>query len=256
MPPLRKRPRISARSKYSLYRSRVARTRAVTRLRRRRTSGLRIGVSTAGYRFSRWLVNQTSGNMNITGGLYDTGTSVLSVNANVTEVDVGQVFTLDSLPNVSEFTTLFDQYRITRVIIQLKLQAPPESIYAPVVGPVGNFGNFYPTVWWVTDKDDNTQYTLAQIKEVQGVRHRVLHPNRELTMSFSPSILAQMYRTSLTTGYAPKRSSFIDIAQPNVPHYSNKFVVDLEGLTSNADLVNKIRIKMNVKLMFACRGVR
>lgn len=192
----------------------------------------------------------------MTGGLYDVGTSVLSINNSVTEMDVGQFFTLDSLPNVSEFSNLFDQYRIARVIIQLKLVAPPESIYYPAAGNTGNFGNFYPTVWWVTDKDDSGQYTLAQIKEVQGVKHRVLFPNRELTMSFTPTVLNQMYRTSLTTGYAPKRATYIDIAQPNVPHYSNKFVVDLEGITSAASLTEKIKIKMNIRYLFSCRGVR
>jgi len=225
------------------------------RVSKRRYKVTRGGIS-ARYTFSRWLVSQKAANITVTGGTYTTSTSVLSCGASVSEIDVGQQFTLDSLPNVAEFNNLFDQYRIKKIEITLKLINVPENSGGPLTNNA-NYGNFYPTIWWVNDKDDAAPYTLAQIKEVQGVKHRVLFPNRELKMSVTPTMLTQMYRTAVTTGYSPKRASYCDIAQMDTAHYANKFVVDLEGFNTAILPANLLpQIKVNYRMMFECKGVR
>lgn len=238
--------------------TRGARRRITTFRKRVSTRRLRVsrsGTISRAYTFSRWLVQQNIANIAVSGGTYTGSSSILSCGASVTEVAVGQHYTLDSLPNSSEFTTLFDQYKITKVICQIKLLNVPENPYAAMSNNA-NYGNFYPTIWWVTDKDDSGPYTLAQIKEVHGVRHRVLRPNVELNMSCNPSILGQLYRTSVTTGYKPQKG-FIDIGQPNVPHYANKFVIDLEGLNTGVlDPTFLPRFKLNYRVFFQCKGVR
>lgn len=237
---------VSSRPRSRSFRKRVSRMR--TRVSRR----MRVSRN---YTFSRWLIQQNVVNMAVVGGTYTGASSILSCGASVTEVNVGQNYTLDSLPNVSEFTTLFDQYKIRKVICQIKMLNVPENTYAAMSNNA-NYGNFYPTIWWVNDKDDSGPYTLAQIKEVQGVRHRVLRPNSELNMVCSPSILGQLYRTSITTGYKPQKG-WIDIGQTNVPHYANKFVIDLEGLnTSVLDPLFLPRFKINYRMFFECKGVR
>lgn len=217
---------------------------------------IRRGVVTANYSFSRYLVNQPAANIAVTGGSYNTTTSVLTCGSNVTEIDVGQNFTIGSVPNVSEFSTLFDQYKIRRVVITMKLLNVPENSAAPMLN-YANYGNFYPTIWWVNDYDDSGPVTLAAIKEFHGVKHRVLFPNRELKMSVAPTVLTQMFRTTLTTGYAPKKATWLDIAATDIPHYANKFVVDLEGMnTAVLDPLQLPRIKINYQVFFQCKGVR
>lgn len=225
------------------------------RVSKRSTRVLRRGRISRSYTFSRWLIQQNIANIAVSGGTYTGSSSILSCGASVTEVAVGQNYTLDSLPNVSEFTTLFDQYKIRKVICQIKMLNVPENQYAAMSNNA-NYGNFYPTIWWVNDKDDSSPYTLAQIKEVQGVRHRVIRPNTEINMSCNPTILGQLYRTSVTTGYKPQKG-YIDIGQTNVPHFANKFVIDLEGLnTSVLDPTFLPRFKLNYRVFFECKGVR
>jgi len=67
-------------------------------------------------------------------------------------------------------------------------------------------------------------------------------------------MLTQMYRTALTTGYAPKRSTWIDMAQTDVPHYALKGVIDFENFNppTGADYT----FQCNIKYYFQCRNTR
>lgn len=230
----------------SKKRSRLPRGRTGKRSFRRK--GRRMEV---GYSFSRWITS--IGQMNVTNCTYDLGTSVITATAAQSTSSFSATFSLDDLPNRAEFSNLFDSYMITGVKFQIKLVDNPDSNSSTNGITQSMQNNWYPTIWYVADDDDHNAMTLAQIKEFQGVRHRVLKPNQELNVFIRPKTLTQLYRSSLTSGYATSKSrSWIDMAQPDVPYYALKFVVDFEGLTP----VQSFRFKINARYFFKCKHVR
>jgi len=243
--------------------TRVSRPRKTYRSLRKRYTKRRMvrtkrGRVSPSYKFHRWVTALTSG-VNVTNCTYDTAVSVIGANASVSTSSFSFSFALSDIPSLGEFTNLFDSYMITGVMLQLKLVSNPDGAYplnATTSSVTVNNANWFPTVWYVPDHDDNSTLTLAQIKEFEKARHKVLYPNRETNIMLRPTTLQQLYRSSTTTGYANNmRRSWLDMAQTDIPHYGCKFVVDFEGQDLQAT-ANQFRIKVNAKFYFRCKSVR
>lgn len=224
------------------------------RVARRKYARTKRGRVSPNYSFHRWITSVAG--INVTTCSYDIGSSVLSATAANTTSAFSILFKLSDLPNVTEFTTLFDSYMITGVMMQIKMISNPYSAY-PVNGSSSsatiNSNNFFPTIWYVADHDDNTTLSLAQIKEYDKVRHKVLRPNQETNIMLRPTTLQQLYRSSVTTGYAEnRRRQWLDIGATDIPHYGIKSVIDFEGLTP----VGSFEFKINFKYYFKCKNVR
>jgi len=210
------------------------------------------------YSFHRWFTAFPGGNLNVTDCTYNTSTSIIKTNVGVSSCTMGIYFTLNDIPNVSEFTTLFDQYMITGVMLQIKMVPVPDATYMPVSAGTSNYANFYPTLWYAPDHDDNANVTLAGLKEFEKVRHKVIHPNREINIMLRPTTLQQLYRSSTTTGYACNyKRSWLDIAQADIPHYGVKLAFDMEGMTTSSTFADaQFMFKVNAKYYFKCKNVR
>ena len=210
-----------------------------------------------GYLFHRYAVGIPAANINTSSCTYTTGTSVVSINSSVSEAQMAMYFTIGDLNNVTEFTNLFDQYMINMVIVTLKLVGVPEATSPPNTN-TANYGNYYPTVWYSPDYDDNSATTITQLKEYQFAKHKVLRPNQELKIIIRPRTAQQLYRTSVTTGYAVNfKKQWVDCAMTDVPHYGLKMAFDLEGITSAiVDVTQRPQIKVNAKYYLACRNAR
>lgn len=163
------------------------------------------------------------------------------------------------LISATEFSNLFDQYRITKVTYSIQMTTNPNSIQ--VTNASGNGindtriqnTNWYPKVWYVVDHDGGTTETISTIKERQGVRCRILQPNREIRVSFRPKCRTLTYSTSSATGYAPKNIK-IDMTDTNVEHYGLQVVFDSNGLDPSDTY--PFRFTVERKVYFTCYGVR
>lgn len=219
--------------------------------------------------FHRWAVNipayssvtQASGlNYNSAQCNYNASTSVLSflgTAGTYTEWQCSLCFALSDLANIAEYQSLFDQYRLNAVLIQFKLVNVPENNQLPN-GNVANYGNFYPTIWFAPDQDDNSFISVAALKEYEKVKHKVLRPNKELSFLLRPRPLLQQYGTATSTSYAlQRRAPWVDIAtgaSSQTPHYGCKFAIDFEGIS--LAIQQGFQIKMNAKYYFQCKNVR
>lgn len=158
----------------------------------------------------------------------------------------------------TEFSALFDQYRITKVTYTIQMVNNPNSAAYTNAAPYVNNANptlvnWYPKVWYVVDYDGGSTETIATIKERQGVRCRILQPNKELRISFRPKCRTLTYSTSSSTGYAPKNIK-IDFTDTNVEHYGLQVVFDSNGVDPNDDYPFKFIVER--KVYFTCYGVR
>jgi len=179
-----------------------------------------------------------------------------AINANVTDLEYGkgEAFTFDGIKGYTEFSALYDRYRITCVQMELTLVNNPDS-FLYTEGPVNNqnLTNWFPKFWYVKDYDDNTAPTLAQLRERSNVKNFVLRPNKTYKVKIRPAILNQTYRTVASTGYSPHWKQWIDMQNTDVPHYGFKWLIDTQGLNPNNDYPFKIRIEY--KYFFTCKDV-
>jgi len=148
-------------------------------------------------------------------------------------------FALSDVPNYTEFTNLFDEYRISKVILTFVPQCMTTTS-----NPI------YTTSWliYVVDKDDAstpTSYTSLQ----EYPKHKVLSANRRFYVSFRPRFSTEVYASPATTGYG-SRTGWLDCSNAGIPHYGFKLAMGLSG-TAGA-----FSYAVFAKYVIDCHGVR
>lgn len=172
-----------------------------------------------------------------------------------TEQPLSFEFKLSDLYSYSEFTSLFDKYRLDRAVVYIQMINNPNSIAYTNVSSTGtgNVGvNWYPKMWYISDHDDSNTTTIAAIKERVGVRCCVMKPNVIKKISVKPACAVQLYKTATAAGYGPRYGQFIDMANSDVPHYGLKCVFDPLGL----DPIQTFNFRYEWKLYFTCKDVQ
>lgn len=181
------------------------------------------------------------------------------------EYDGAYVATFDAIKAYSEFTALYDRYKITKVQLQISLVTNPNSANPTNIqagnNPTGawtattyfnNPTNWYPKFWYIRDYDDSSAISLSVMRERAKVKCFIMQPNKMYKINMKPAILNQTYRTEATTGYSPHWNQWIDMQQTNVPHYGLKYVIDTQGQTPH-DYPFKVR--MEYRYFFTCKDV-
>lgn len=135
----------------------------------------------------------------------------------VTPTEFQYTFRLSDLPGVSEFTALFDQYRIKGVRITFY---PPVNVSFSSTGQAPlPIGEFYTAI----DYDDGTVPTgLDDLQQYQTLRRTYF--NRPHTRYLRPlAIQSGVYQTGVSTGFRSLPSStWFDCGYPDVSYYGIK----------------------------------
>jgi len=152
-------------------------------------------------------------------------------------------FQLSDLPNVSEFTNLFDMYMIQKVEIRMKLQLDP--------GAATSATAFFPELYICNDYDDSTvPVTTDEIRQHQKTKQIVIRPNQWYSHFIKPAVSPLIYNpnNASSIGYGSKWNTWLDCADVTIPHYGVKYVLETLG-TGNS-------IKVDLKYHIALKGVR
>lgn len=265
-------PKRSRSSSVSTRRYRRRFTRA--NVRRSRTSYRRSRRSKTGlggtHGFTRWGVPSPYSSVTAQGSLnfdsnqiiYTDGTMNVAPIAPATDAcPFSMQFTLSDIAGAAEFAALYDRYRINGVKISIKMISVPEANKVPRTGNVENVHQtFYPTLWYCYDYDDVNLTTLDGIRQYKSARHRVLRPNKELSIFIRPKVLSQVFNSNTISGYRISQPGWIDMGNNALPHYGLKFMIDFEGIdlpirtTVGAEVGYQFRI--NTKYYFQCKDVR
>jgi len=138
----------------------------------------------------------------------------------------GTAFALNLLPNYTEFTALFDAYRIMRIDGLFIYDANS----AGVSSQVGYSPSYLPNLLLVNDFDDGNALTAVTDYE-QYESFRVVRLDQQHRITFIPQIAVGAYGGAVFTNYARQRGIWLDAASPAVEHYGIKFGVDgsMEG---------------------------
>jgi hypothetical protein len=142
------------------------------------------------------------------------GTIIPSVTV---ETDGAYAFSLGSLPDYTEFTALFDTYRITSV----RLCFYPLFLDTSATVP-------YPPIHTVIDYDDNNTLAITILNEYDSLQ--VVQIGQFFERTLTPRIASAAYGAGAFTSYMqPKAKTWIDCASPNVTHYGLKYAIGIAG---------------------------
>lgn len=137
-----------------------------------------------------------------------------NLSALTTEVDTAFSFQLSDLPSYTEFTALFDQYRIVGV----DMHFIPHQNTCPVTSANATTTN----ILIAPDYDDATAVNLAALLQKAGLK--IYNFNKEFHFFLKPMIAAAAYSGTFTS-YLSMEPQWIDVASPSVVHYGVKTVM-------------------------------
>jgi len=174
----------------------------------------------APYRFVRH--GETITVKNVSGPVFDNTTIVTAGSAvddfNSIQFGWGQFFALSQVSNYTEFTRLFDQYRIDKIVLNFKFQANAVD----VTQRGGAKGGILPILYYTQDLDDGTApASQDDLLQYQQCKSRILNGNDAFSMVIKPGVSRQVYQGA-TSGYEMARSPKIDNGYPDVQHYGIK----------------------------------
>lgn len=135
--------------------------------------------------------------------------------------------------NASDFTALFDLYRIRKVQWTITITCDT-STWAGGTGQLVTAANIItqPTIFWYVDVDDAQAPSSSSIRERMGVKMKQLTIGKPVKFSWSPRAEALTYNQGGTvTGAAVgSRNTWFDTNNMSLPHFA------LKGMIANMDL--------------------
>lgn len=172
-------------------------------------------------------------------------------------------FQLADFKDYDEWSTMFEKYRISKVVYELRYDSlgpkGPQYNYTGT-GAVGTYGrDIIPGFGWVTDHDDaSTPIGLDEMRQYPGWKETTLREGKKISMVVRPAVLGQLYEGAVTTGYTEKYRTWVDCNDTQVPHYGLKFVIFNLSAGSSAPLQPSLigRLHIRCKAYVAFKGIK
>lgn len=158
--------------------------------------------------------------------------------SNTSDVAFSFIPNLAQLPSSTDFTAMFDQYKISGVAIKI---IPRFNVLAATA-------NGSSQILTCVDYDANGPSTLSAIQQYQSMK---LTRGTSIHRRYiKPAILVQAYQGVTSTGYLPKWNTWIDANDNAVPHYG------LYGVVPAAAGGSQITYDLEATFYVQCKYVR
>lgn len=130
-------------------------------------------------------------------------------------------YALQYLTSYSEFTALFDQYRIVRV----------ETTFMPTITEISALGTFVNSyLLTAIDYDDSNTYTTVN-DALQVATASITPLTKQVVRGFTPRCAIAAYSGTFTSYAQAPTMQWVDCASPGVQHYGLKTAIPLTGST-------------------------
>lgn len=156
----------------------------------------------------------------------------------------GSVFQLNNVQGFAELKSLFDNYRITRVLYRWVMTRDPSASTAP-----SGLNGQYPRINWVHDFNDSTPISRNQMMQHAGIREFWFTENKQASRWYSlkPSSLSLKYENATQTGYTPKWREWFDTVDDAASHY---------GIKAYWDQLNTgVKVFLEAKICMEFKGI-
>lgn len=151
----------------------------------------------------------------------------------------GCTFRLSQVSSPLDFTTLYDQYKITGVKVTFMYQ----------ISEAGTTGaGVLPTILYSTDDTDATPPTYSALRQKQSVKQRILTANRPFSIFLRPKRAAALLNSTFTTNSIVNSSGYIDTASSTADHFGLKF--SLNNLYGTTAVAAQLEMKLTYYLSF------
>lgn len=161
-------------------------------------------------------------------------------------------FQLSDVPNHTEFTNLFDQFKITGIKYRWVVTRNPDYGGGLVSGvPNASYTGSYPRIMWVHDFDSTSvPANFAELQQYPNMKEIYLNDSKPVTRWYylKPARLAVEYETAVLSAYRPTWKGFIDCASDATQHYGLRYYMD--GLAAN------VQVRLECWYMMAFKNVR
>ena len=146
-------------------------------------------------------------------------------------------FQLSDIPQVSSYSTLFEYFRIDKVIVEYRYKTagvPANYIANPL--NLQPFNEINPTIMFKVDHNDAVSQSVADLKQSARTKEKQLTNSRpNFTISLKPAVQTEAYKTITASAYIPKWGVWLAMQDSNVPHYGLKMNVQVPKPTANFD---------------------
>lgn len=182
----------------------------------------------------------------------DLATGAGSVN-NFTYFSGSCYATLNCLPDYTDLTNLFDQYRINAMELSLR---PIQTI--ETTSTVAGNPPLSAIIYYCIDYDDSTPFAASnagvqKMREVASFRERALFQNKPVILSCKPHIAMAAYSGGAFTDYANMSHQWIDTVSPDVAHYGVKWIIEVFAPSFAA--TSNVWLRPELTLSVSCKNV-
>lgn len=145
---------------------------------------------------------------------------------NILYWSVGYKFNLSNITRLTEYTNLFDQYKLNKVVVKIipysnSVDSPAGSYSVPVA----------PFLHWCIDKDDSAPFT-ADVSGIESMQERknykmIRLADKGVSIVIRPCTLGYMDAAgAITPASVDNPIKWIDCAHPEVDHFGLKFIFE------------------------------
>lgn len=156
----------------------------------------------------------------------------------------GFSFQLDEVPNYTEFTALYDQYKLAAVAVKFM---PMQTVMQVSGAGVGNFNTRFATV---IDYDSSGGFASFNDAREFGTC-KVKNVSQYHTRYIKPRIKSANENDSTTIVASGNRRMWLNTAVANIPHYGVRYVFEAIPTTGYV-----VQYKVEAKYYFAFRNVK
>lgn len=161
---------------------------------------------------------------------------------------------LYDLPNYTDLTNLYEQYRIDKIVFKLvPFATMVTTAGADAVSTAGMM------VHYCLDYDDTTTPPasaagISTMREKQGYRVRNIYQGagRPIVVTWVPRIHTNAATDGSVVAKQPKSKQWIDTDDEDVPHYGVKFIVE----SVSPGIVRQLFFKVEAKYYVSLKGTQ
>ena len=153
----------------------------------------------------------------------------------------GVAATYINLPNMSEFTNLFDQYKIDSIDIEIFYQSNFVNSGMDYTDPILHI---------VNDYDSSGSFNLADINQYPNVKSYALSPGKKIKWKVKPQFKGDVLTDSgVTSSSVSTQNGWMDTTGTNILGYGTRFYIDSIGNNVN-NRIGRVSIRFKYNMSF------
>lgn len=152
-------------------------------------------------------------------------------------VSKNYTFSLEDVVNYTDFTNMYDAFKLTHVQLKFWLKFSPDA-NTPATA-------IYPRMWWVEDPDIDGAYTLIEnFREDARCKTAQLRPGRPIVINLKPRVLLEAYSGSFQPA---QRAMWLRDTEYATPHGGLKVIFNDMSTTFQ-------QVQVEAKFWISCKN--